>query len=220
MQKVTDILVSARYGAPMGRESHPFPDGFDRKVYVYLVEMVDGDYDRGGAYWGGSSPLYAAQDFVGEYFETYRAKSAADLVARLRKRGLAVASMPAAEMVRVFKRALEFVVTVCAVDESEEHADDLRREGVKIVYSRDLNAKLARLARECLNACAADGATNPEAVGHDFALTLTACGVGLDDRFKAEDLPAVFALAEANRYALEQCYGDLSPRRARLYISG
>lgn len=223
MRKVTDVSVSARYGAPMGRATRPFPEGFDRKVYVHKIEMVDGDYDRGGAYWGGSSPLYAAQDFAGEHFETYRVKSAADLVARLRARGLTVASMPVTDVVKVFKSALEWVVTVCdnaSETWGEEHADALRAEGVKIVYSRALNAKLARLARECLDACAADGATDLEAVGHDFTLSLTGCGVGLNDRFEAEDLPTVFALAEANRYALEQCYAYLSPRRARLYIDG
>jgi len=204
----------------MGRKAHPIPEGFDGKVYVYRAEMVDGDYDRGGAYWGGGTPLYAAQDFDGEYFETYRAKSAAEVCKLLTERGLKVASMSVAEMVRVFKRALEWTVTVCHGETwGEEHADNLRAEGVKVVYSRALNAKLARLARKCLDACAADGTFDLESVGHDFSLNLTGCGAGLGDRHKATDLPAVFALAESHRYALEQVVADLSPRRARLYIS-
>lgn len=55
--------VSSRYGAPMGRRN-VLPDG-PAKLHLERVRMVDGDYDPGGAYWGGglgTEPLYVAWD--------------------------------------------------------------------------------------------------------------------------------------------------------------
>jgi hypothetical protein len=53
--------VSNGRGAPMGRPSFcdPLPG---TKTRLFRVNMVDGDYDDGGAYWGGypSDPLYCA----------------------------------------------------------------------------------------------------------------------------------------------------------------
>lgn len=43
--------VPAKHGAPMGRRSVGEPG--DKPLKVFKVEMVDGDYDDGGAYWGG-----------------------------------------------------------------------------------------------------------------------------------------------------------------------
>lgn len=52
--KVSD--VSCRYGAPMGRRNI-LPDDCDEAVKLQMVKLqwVDGDYDEGGAYWGGGS---------------------------------------------------------------------------------------------------------------------------------------------------------------------
>lgn len=48
--------VSSKYGAPMGRrnvlpDDHTLPC----KLQLDKLEWVDGDYDEGGAYWGGDS---------------------------------------------------------------------------------------------------------------------------------------------------------------------
>ena len=48
--------VSSARGAPMGRRS--IDTGDYGRVKVRRVRMVDGDYDQGGAYWGGGVPLY------------------------------------------------------------------------------------------------------------------------------------------------------------------
>lgn len=72
--------VSSARGAPMGRgECHAEPVG---KVRLFRVNMVDGDYDDGGAYWGaaihGVPPLYHAFDVDGKddgYYVFIRAKS-------------------------------------------------------------------------------------------------------------------------------------------------
>jgi len=46
--------VSCKYGAPMGRRNI-IPDDIETagKLYLNRLEWVDGDYDKGGAYWGG-----------------------------------------------------------------------------------------------------------------------------------------------------------------------
>lgn len=49
--------VSCKFGSPMGRGPYTQPTG---RVHLQRVPMVDGDYDKGGAYWGGGTPLYCA----------------------------------------------------------------------------------------------------------------------------------------------------------------
>lgn len=49
--------VSCKFGAPMGRGPYTQPTG---RVHLQRVPMVDGDYDKGGAYWGGGTPLFCA----------------------------------------------------------------------------------------------------------------------------------------------------------------
>lgn len=49
----------------MGRYSDPIRD-LSGKVHLRFVRFVDGDYDQGGAYWGGGgSPLFCAWDEEG-----------------------------------------------------------------------------------------------------------------------------------------------------------
>jgi hypothetical protein len=50
--------VSSRFGAPMGRPNilpHDLnnPKTYPVALYIKPLRMVDGDYDEGGAYWGG-----------------------------------------------------------------------------------------------------------------------------------------------------------------------
>lgn len=61
--------VSSKYGAPMGRDT--IEDNPAATVTLFRVRMVDGDYDAGGAYWGGGpgvEPLYGA---IGEDFQCF-----------------------------------------------------------------------------------------------------------------------------------------------------
>ena len=60
-----------RYGSPMGRRDHC--DNPEATLYLFKVNMVDGDYDDGGAYWGGGEPLYCARDDDGKVQLFYRA---------------------------------------------------------------------------------------------------------------------------------------------------
>lgn len=53
--------VSCRYGSPMGRRN-TVPEGTEPvKVHLEKMALVDGDYDQGGAYWGGGGdPMWVA----------------------------------------------------------------------------------------------------------------------------------------------------------------
>lgn len=61
--------VSSKYGAPMGRHSD-LPQNFDfsKPLHMRRVPFVDGDYDPGGAYWGGGSALWCVWDDEGNVY--------------------------------------------------------------------------------------------------------------------------------------------------------
>lgn len=81
MQQLSE--VSFRRGAPMGRSGFGEPDA--KRIRLVRMQVIDGDYDAGGAYWGfgrGTDPIYIACDAQlgqalddGEYFATVRARS-------------------------------------------------------------------------------------------------------------------------------------------------
>ncbi len=73
-KRLEQLDVSSKYGAPMGRVQHCCDE--QASVYVQKVEFVDGDYDRGGAYWGGGGiPLWCAMDEEGNVCLFYRASN-------------------------------------------------------------------------------------------------------------------------------------------------
>jgi hypothetical protein len=76
--------VSSTYGAPMGRPD--FCHNAEAEVHLFRVRMVDGDYDDGGAYWGGGDgpALYCARDTEGEVQTFVRAANILDAVSVLR----------------------------------------------------------------------------------------------------------------------------------------
>ena len=45
--------VSSRYGAPMGRQDSPGDTSQPLAFTLIQLQWEDGDYDTGGAYWGG-----------------------------------------------------------------------------------------------------------------------------------------------------------------------
>jgi hypothetical protein len=64
------IDVDCRFGAPMGRHEYGLASDCPLKsIRLFKVNLL-GDYDDGGAYWGGglgTDPLYCAR-----YGNTYR----------------------------------------------------------------------------------------------------------------------------------------------------
>lgn len=66
--------VNSQYGAPMGRREYNRPPTKARTVRLYRVNLDNGGYDDGGAYWGTGEPLWCAEskeDSTGQ--EAYRA---------------------------------------------------------------------------------------------------------------------------------------------------
>ena len=65
------VCVGSEYGAPMGRGSDA-PEDFQRGVplHVQMIPFTGGDYDPGGAYWGGGEPIWCVWDNCGH--ECYR----------------------------------------------------------------------------------------------------------------------------------------------------
>lgn len=75
--------VNARFGAPMGRYS--VMDDDSAKVHLFRVKFVDGDYDDGGAYWGGGSALYCARDDAGQVQQFLRVRTREKAKAQLKE---------------------------------------------------------------------------------------------------------------------------------------
>lgn len=62
--------VAGQHGAPMGRRNC-LPQNLQGRLHLRRVPMCDGDYDPGGAYWGGGRgtlPLWCAWDAHGEAY--------------------------------------------------------------------------------------------------------------------------------------------------------
>ncbi len=70
-ERLKAMSVSGKYGAPMGRHEHV--DNETATVVIQRVIFQDGDYDLGGAYWGGGTPLFCAMDEDGEVCTFIRA---------------------------------------------------------------------------------------------------------------------------------------------------
>jgi len=52
--------ASSRYGADMGRPDHISEPDAPIKFHLRYMPFVDGDYDKGGAYWGCGEPIFHA----------------------------------------------------------------------------------------------------------------------------------------------------------------
>lgn len=88
------VEVDNKHGAPCGRTPYGIPsDCPPRSIRLFRVNL-SGDYDDGGAYWGGGTgtlPIYCAR-----YGNTYRAFT------RARNRSTAAHEMriPTAKLIR------------------------------------------------------------------------------------------------------------------------
>lgn len=70
-------------GAPTGRRSYgEMPTG-TRSIKLYLVNLDNGGYDDGGAYWGGGMALYCAESPGGNYRDFVRAVNRKEAAQRL-----------------------------------------------------------------------------------------------------------------------------------------
>jgi len=73
MRTIDKIIteVNTSRGAPMGR-MNVGDKPKDKKVFDCAVPMIDGAYDRGGAYWGLGNQLRVSYTKDLEYINFYR----------------------------------------------------------------------------------------------------------------------------------------------------
>ena len=182
-----EVNVSSKYGAPMGRTSDPIESFKGARVQLREVPFVDGDYDPGGAYWGGGrdvAPVWCAwgKDANGEPIVAYF---------RARTRKEAKGKVPGATFYRAISRATKasdmFVNAYleCALWstnaedgtplDSECETDDIAAEALASMRA-DCDAFVAA------NAADVSRVANDDRAGHDFWLTRNGHGAGFWDR--------------------------------------
>lgn len=176
--------VSSKYGAPMGRREYGTPTGPAR---LFKVRFVDHDYDDGGAYWGGGTPLYYLRTEESQHF--FRAKTWPEAV-KLAKESFPDAQLaePEIDVDSFFTGYVE-----AALWSSTDNSDETGGEPLDMNYDdTDLHEKTAAAMRaDCerfieanrqdLIAAVLQG-RDSDYLGHDFWLTRNGHGTGFWDR--------------------------------------
>ena len=186
-----EVNVSSKYGAPMGRPSDPLESFQGARVQLRAVTMVDGDYDAGGAYWGGgrgTPGVWCAwgKDANGESITAY---------VRAKTRKAAKVQFKGATFYKVIRRAKyapdSFVDAYieCALWSSNDNSDDSGGEPLDKNYSEDDIApeSLKAMRADCdafykANSADLSRMANDTQAGHDFWLTRNGHGTGFWDR--------------------------------------
>ena len=207
--KPFQIPVSSKFGAPMGRREDPVED-FEGPVYLQKVTMVDGDYDEGGAYWGGGhTPLYCAWDNEGHQIfvrakDSFAAKKM--LPAHWKYAGKATKAkndLYAEEMLQQYMETALWAST----DMNAEEGDDtpLDRNYTTDDIAKETKAKMLADCQKFYSENKDLLADWPaDQAGHEFFLTRGGSGTGFFDSKYGTD-EARDALSEAARK-----YGDVS----------
>lgn len=188
MNTLTLPNVSSRYGAPMGRPDN-LPDNPHAPVSLHLerLRMVDGDYDEGGAYWGGPGPagaMYCAwnEQGVRVYLRAINLELAKRMVARV----LTNASFDPASELDEFSRA--YITAALWTFDEEAPAGDYEQTGRPDELLEKLAPEaLAQMREDCrrfieANSELLSAVGTMEQHGHDFWLTRNHHGSGFWDR--------------------------------------
>ncbi len=178
--------VSSKYGAPMGRrESGDAPKG---KIYVFRVRPSDGgDYDDGGAYWGGlkDSPLYCARgaSVDGDGFERYtRAKSRKEAIDKMGLQNAQLTERPDAYDFAAFVEGYIACALWASLDDAGSALDN---EFDVDDFTQKARAEMRRDCRAFIRANLVDLQTSGQSAeqsGHDFWLARNGHGAGFWDR--------------------------------------
>ena len=180
--------VFAKYGAPLGRPDYCLDE--TATVTVFKVRMVDGDYDDGGAYWGGGKgtlPLYCAEDVNGDVRLFTRAPSLKDARNHLREchPDLTFTEDPDEEFLDLVTEG--FIECMCWAESGDpdsplgEHCDSGALAEVSLAACRALCADFEHYCHE-VGIDLQNVPLSAEQIGHDFWLTQRHHGVGFWDR--------------------------------------
>lgn len=166
--------VNSKYGAPMGR--HTVFDNPRATVTIFKVNMVDGDYDDGGAYWGvGPEPLYCCRgegllDFI-------RASNAIQAEHYFRDQHPdLVINRDDNEIVNSFTRGYLDCAAWAAAPEGSNARFSQRAKLQALQDCQDFIQRCEPLLYSALRY------RDAEHLGHDFWLSRTGAGTGFWDR--------------------------------------
>jgi hypothetical protein len=201
----------------MGRRQDDVED-FVGQIYLQKVAMSDGDYDEGGAYWGGgTTPLYCAWDDDGHQIfirakDSFAAKKM--LPANWRYAGKAAKAKNDLYAEEMLQQYMETALWATNDESNERGGEPLDKN-----YSTDDIAKTtkAKMLRDCQKFYSENRMLleDPEfgwpadQAGHEFFLTRGGSGTGFFDSKYGTDEDRD-ALSEAARK-----YGEISLYVAR-----
>lgn len=180
--------VPSRYGAPMGRDEYGNPDSTVGVVELFRIRLVDGDYDDGGAYWGGPGPLYCIRDTGGTYRRFVRASSWGEALKKIEPRPKFVVPVAHEELDDSYFEEFVRAYIRCALFTTLD--DTGKGEYLDENYTAEDISPLIRIrmADDCRRFLHAVWPINPEywtaeQAGHDFWYTRHHHGVGFWDRY-------------------------------------
>ena len=216
--------VSSRNGAPMGRPDR-LPDDPQAPIVLHLerLPMVDGDYDAGGAYWGGPGPdgsMHVAFNDSAQIF--VRAKDIADAQAKVRA-VLPNATFDDATELDAFTRA--YITAALWTFDDDAGRGDYEQSGRPDELTAQIDpASLASMREDCRKFCEANADTlalagSEEQNGHDFWLTRNHHGSGYWDREQMAE--AKFSEVGERLTEAAEAYGECNLYRGddgRIYV--
>lgn len=192
--------VHSRYGAPMGRPESPFIE--EGPIRLFRVRMVDGDYDDGGAYWGGGpTPLWCGRDEEGNE-QFVRAKSWEKAAEALKIETRVTPENHSAEQLAEFFDAYVDAALWAETDsDGEPFAANFSRDDFSPACLATMHADCEKFLREfgvpdySQARYDANIYSDHARAGHDFWLTRNEHGAGFSDRGLPEDVADKFTKA-------------------------
>jgi hypothetical protein len=186
--------VSSKYGAPMGRrDTHADDQDAPIELMVHHLPFVDGDYDSGGAYWGGGGgPLWRATEIEGpvEFFIRAKDRWEALEVVREEYPAVHIVDTPRDAWFEDFVQAYEEAALWSSTDVDPDdpmHNVELDNyeaaESTKAEFREDCKQFVDFYEPLLLEALKRNGYT-AERAGHDYWLTRNHHGAGFFDRFE------------------------------------
>ena len=192
--------VSCKYGAPMGRSNFGEPP--ETGIELFKIKLVDGDYDDGGAYWGGPANIYCAH--ADDYFATVRAESrwqaalALGLTTEMLTQPLDISADGLDEMIAGYLEAAVWA-------DSEDGTNPRLPKSSHIKATFDCMAFADYNKVLVTQALLAPGYTAAR-LGHDFWLTRGRHGTGFWDRTELNGALGKQLTEAAQRFSEDRCY--------------
>lgn len=196
MRPLTD--VSAALGAPMGRPDVVSAAAGPIEFEIERMVLVDGDYDEGGAYWGGveGENIYRAEgtapDGVDTLFLRARNLAAVKLaILETHPQATFAASAELDSMVAAYREAALWSTTNDRHEDDNDEPENLQGTGFELA-----EATVQAMRRDCEEFLVANGdliasaereyGFGIEKVGYNFLMVRNRSGIGFCDRGMGE----------------------------------